>query len=416
MKTPDPRFPESSRRPRVPGPLLLLVALLVPVLTASCADEVLAPGEAPADELFERYVALGNSITAGFQSEGINAQTQVEAYPVLLAEQMNTPFPIPTLTSPGCPPPVINGLTRERLGGAGAPQCSLRGLPAPERIHNLAVPGAATLDLLSNQGQGTNANELTTLILGGFTQIQLAEALEPTFASVWIGNNDVLGAALAGVATEATVTDPAELATNHAQVLDRLEDAGARGGVVIGVADVTLVPNLVPGAAFWAAEAEGALPGTFQVSDACAPEAAGGQGEAVLVPFAWGFGELLARAEAGQEATLDCTDETRVLVPEEVDFLQETVAAYNEALAADAQARGWAWFDPNPLFLELADQGLVPPFPMVSDPEALFGPLFSLDGVHPSGAAHRLVANGVVDAVNATYGTNLEPVEPPALP
>ena len=32
-----------------------------------------------------RYVAIGNSITAGFQSNGINDSTQRRAYPHLLA-------------------------------------------------------------------------------------------------------------------------------------------------------------------------------------------------------------------------------------------------------------------------------------------------------------------------------------------
>jgi hypothetical protein len=39
---------------------------------------------------------------------------------------------------------------------------------------------------------GTNA--LTQFILGGRTQIQAMMASQPTFVSVWIGNNDVLAA------------------------------------------------------------------------------------------------------------------------------------------------------------------------------------------------------------------------------
>ena len=44
------------------------------------------------DPLFRRYAALGNSITAGFQSAGINDSTQRRAYPVLLAMAMGTDF------------------------------------------------------------------------------------------------------------------------------------------------------------------------------------------------------------------------------------------------------------------------------------------------------------------------------------
>lgn len=391
---------------------LFVLLALITGLTA-CSDEVLAPPEAPADALFDRYVALGNSITAGFQSEGINQLTQLEAYPVHLARQMNTSFPIPSLAFPGCPPPVTNPLTRERLGGPGAPPCALRGLPAPDDIHNLAVPGARTFDLLSNTGEASAANELTTLILGGLTQIQVAESMAPTFATVWIGNNDVLGAALSGIGTEATVTDPVELAADYAEVLDRLEAAGAGGGVVVGVADVTLIPHLSPGAAYWQAEQAGGLPATFQVDPSCAPEAAGGVGGSTLVPFAWGFGELFALASQGTPVTLDCTDESRVLTGPEIEFLQQTVAAYNDALETEALDRGWAWFDPNPTFVALADAGLIPPFPLVETPGQLFGPVFSLDGVHPSSDTHRILANELSDVINQTYNTSLSQIEAP---
>ena len=55
--------------------------------------------------IFSSYVALGNSITAGYQSGGINDSTQRLSYAVLLAKQMGTRFAYPSLVMPGCPPP-----------------------------------------------------------------------------------------------------------------------------------------------------------------------------------------------------------------------------------------------------------------------------------------------------------------------
>ena len=46
----------------------------------------------PVDPLFARYVSMGNSITAGFQSGGINDSTQQQSYAVLLAQAMHSPF------------------------------------------------------------------------------------------------------------------------------------------------------------------------------------------------------------------------------------------------------------------------------------------------------------------------------------
>lgn len=389
------------------GICLLVIAALT--LTACENDSLLSP-EPPANDLFTNYVALGNSITAGFQSDGINGQTQQASYAVLLAQQMGTSFTVPELNLPGCPPPLTNPLTGERVGGPEAPECALRATPPPRRINNTAVPGAAVLDALSNLDAESNANTLTTLILGGRTQVERAAEVNPTFASVWLGNNDVLGAALSGVVTADNVTSPEVFQQRYSAVLDELEAAGAEGGVLVGVADVTLVPHLSPGAAYWQVDQEtDAFPPTFQVDNSCAPEAFGGVGEETLVPFGYGFGELFAQAVQGVPVTLDCATAPRVLSLGEIVDISTAVQSYNAIIAAEADARGWAFYSPNPTFEQLQSEGAIPPFPDLQNPSELFGPIFSLDGVHPSTAAHELVAAEIAAEINATYGTNLAP-------
>jgi hypothetical protein len=49
------------------------------------------------DDMFRNYVAIGNSITAGYQSSGINDSTQAQSYAVLVARQMGTRFAFPAL-------------------------------------------------------------------------------------------------------------------------------------------------------------------------------------------------------------------------------------------------------------------------------------------------------------------------------
>ncbi len=384
------------------------------LLVPACDDETLvSPAPDAQDELFERYVALGNSITAGFQSEGINRETQQESYAALLAEQMGVPFDAPLLNMPGCPAPLTNPLTGERLGSAQPDGCALRSTPAPLVLNNVAVPGAATLDPLSNLDPESNPNPLTTLMLGGRTQLDAALDADPTFVSVWIGNNDVLGAAISGVVTEDNVTPVGEFSERIGELLDGLSGGDVQGGVLIGVADVTLIPHLSPGNAYWSMAESGALPPTFQVAQSCGPSQVGGVGEETLVPFGYGFGELLARASEGEPVTLDCAQDMRVLSAQELGQLVQTVSAYNQILAEEASNRGWAFFDPNPTFGALADEGLIPAFPNLEDPGQLFGPVFSLDGVHPGAGAHRLVTNGLIDAINQVYGTSISPVDPP---
>src|SRR5919109_4676980 len=81
----------------------------------------------PADQLFRSYVAIGNSITAGFQSDGINDATQRQSYAFLLAGQMRTRFAYPSIARRGCPPPLINWQTGARSGTGSTPTtCDLR--------------------------------------------------------------------------------------------------------------------------------------------------------------------------------------------------------------------------------------------------------------------------------------------------
>ena len=73
-----------------------------------------------ADPIFKSYVALGNSLTAGYQSGGINDSTQAQSYAVLLARAMGTRFAYPALAKPGCPPPINNFLAQTRVTLKGA--------------------------------------------------------------------------------------------------------------------------------------------------------------------------------------------------------------------------------------------------------------------------------------------------------
>ena len=404
----------SERIRRAIRPLLLL--LIPTTFLAGCDDQgLISPSPELEEDLFARYVALGNSITAGFQSEGINEETQMESYAALLAGQMGTRYDAPLLNLPGCPAPLVNPITRERVGGATPADCGLRATPVPRFLNNVAVPGAAALDLTANLGPGTSANPLTTLFLGGRTQVEAALDADPTFVSVWMGNNDVLGAAILGIVTEDNVTSVSSFQSRVVRALDALEAGGVQGGVLIGVADVTLIPHLTPGVAFWSAAQQGLLPPTFQVAPTCAPAAQGGVGESTLVPFGFGFGDLFLRAQVGLPVALNCATAPRVLSPQEIGILTQAVTGYNEVLAAQAQARGWAFFDPNPTFRELREDGLIPFFPDLLNPTALFGPIFSLDGVHPSAAAHRLVTNELIRVINGVYGTSLTPLDMPEL-
>ena len=175
-----------SRTPRthaVARGALLLGA--VGAFVVACNSDTTLLGPKPNNAIFTSYVALGNSITAGYQSGGINDSTQKQSYAVLLAHAMNTRFAYPSLVAPGCPPPISNLLTGARVGGATSTgsTCLLRSPgSATATINNVAVPGIATAD--PTAAVGPNANTLVQLFLGGETMVQKALDNQPTFATV----------------------------------------------------------------------------------------------------------------------------------------------------------------------------------------------------------------------------------------
>src|SRR6267154_2846448 len=381
----------------------------------------------PVDPLFARYVSMGNSITAGFQSGGINDSTQQQSYAVLLAQAMHSPFYSPLMNRPGCPPPYTNVFaqpTPTRVGGGTSTTCALRKIPAnpPPYISNTAVPGAEVEDIFNNLDTASNANTLTQFFLGGLTQAQMMERAHPTFVSVWIGNNDVLGAATnstnGGDSTK--ITSLANFQARYGALLDTVAAAGPEGAVLIGVANVTAIPFFSRGATYWAIKnglvPGAAFPAAFTVSSNCAPIATGipgARGDSVLVGFPYGAA-LLGAAQAGAPRNLDCADTVaQIVVPKELVKLVTAVTAYNAYISAQATTRGWAYLDPNAKLAALAtDTAQVRPFPYfpqgnAGDTVAVrrpFGRAFSLDAVHPSAATHRLLADTLRKVINAAYG------------
>jgi len=387
---------------------LSLAAGLV-LAAVGCSNEDLITPPVPqykGGAMFQRYVAMGNSFTAGFQSGGINDSTQQQSYVALVAGKMGSPFYYPSLNPPGCPPPFTNIFTGARVLGGTSTTCALRNPNIPPFLTNVAVPGAEVIDGISNFPKpGTNSNALTLVMLGARTQTQAMMDARPTFVSVWLGNNDLLGAVEAGDTTLAT--DTAAFRTEYAQVLDSIDATGA-SAVLIAVglghlANNVVVPFFSRGSTWYGLWASGAFaPAPFTVAANCAPP----RGDTVIVSFAYGFG-LLAASQAGPD-TLSCTA-APVVEPPEVAFFVRLQLEYNAIIQALAAAHGWAFTDSvNTTLDSLAGvPNQFAPFPnsAVACSGSPFGLAFSCDGIHPNQGTQLLIARKLVRAINAKYGS-----------
>ena len=407
-----------------------LRAFLTVALAAAvgCDHDAAVFNVRPADPLFRTYVAIGNSITAGYQSDGISNSTQQQSYAFLLASQMRTRFAYPALAGRGCPPPLTNWQTGARAGaGSTSTTCDLRtATSATDILNNVAVPGAASTEV--NSPNSPYHNTLTTLFLGGETQVQRATEAHPTFLSIWIGNNDVLQAAATGLVNPTSgisrgITPVATYISNYDAMLSALTAAAPNAkAILIGTVNTSAAPLLFDVAAFQNptflrafSGAAGAPAGTdIFVHPNCT-------GSGALVSFA-----ILAQMKSGAHPrAIVCQKNTPgfpapvgdifILDDEDQAALTAAVNAYNAHVQAKATELGWAYADPNALITQLRQAGCILPVPNLaaSATSSPFGACVSLDGVHPSATGQAQLTNALIALINAQYKTSLATVTVP---
>jgi lysophospholipase L1-like esterase len=224
---------------------------------------------------FSKFVALGNSLTAGFSDNALFIASQQGAYPNILAQkfalvgggEFTTPFmndniggmllggnqilgPRLFLAPGNNPTPVAGPPTTEVSNVLAGP------------FNNMGVPGAKSFHLLA-PGYGNIAGVATGQAnpyfvrfasAPGTTIIADAVAQNPTFFSLWIGNNDVLSYATSGGTGTNQLTNPnpatyssnditntAVFASVYSTLIDQLTANGAKG-VVANIPYVSTVP------------------------------------------------------------------------------------------------------------------------------------------------------------------------------
>jgi len=369
--------------------------------------------------LFASYVALGNSITAGYQSGGILDSTQRQSFARLLALQAGTRYGYASLAGVGCPPPIVNFQTGARFGGSSSTSgtCDLRG-NAVAILNNVAVPGAYTNDLTAPTS--ATSNPLTTFILGGRTQVQKAIQANPTFVTIEIGNNDWLPAGLTGVlfpdssvgSTGLTNTD--SVIAQYARAVNALVAARPKlKGLLIGVFPLQAPAALFPAESLYTnpllqAEFTAAAGGTVTYFPNCI-----GSHALISVDILAFFAKL-----PPQERIVSCQrgvpaeplGDFFILDTFKQDTIQTAITAWNAYISAKADSLGWAYLDPLTLFAPLKQSGAIPAFPNFASATQPFGPYITLDGIHPSGAAHVAIANALITIINAKYGVSIPTV------
>lgn len=215
---------------------------------------------------FSRYVAVGNSLTAGYMDGTVYKSGQANSFPNLLSQQFAT-IGGGAFTQPSFEEDVnnlggIQGFAGTRLvinasaGGvqniAGASTITLT--PQAKAYNNMGVPGAKSFHLGLQGYAALNPYFARHATSPTASVIADAVSLNPTFFTNWIGANDVLAyATTGGIGVNQTgnlnpatygmndITDPTVFASVYSQIINALTVNGAKG-VVATIPSVTSIP------------------------------------------------------------------------------------------------------------------------------------------------------------------------------
>lgn len=443
------------------------------VVTYNTSDG-LPPTAGSAD--FSKFVSLGNSLTAGFSDNALFIEGQKGGYANILAQQFSLvgggEFKIPFMADN------IGGFTggnpqygpRLYFNGTGPAQLTATPTTNPSTVlagpfNNLGVPGAKSFHLLTPGYGAFNP------YFGRFASVPSAKIIDdatvqnPTFFSLWIGNNDVLAyASSGGTGTNQLgnfnpstygnndITDPTVFSNTYSTLLNSLTANGAKG-VVANIPYVTSIPffKTVP---YNPANLSSALVGALNsgyatynggiqialANNLITPQEAArrtinfvvGQNPVVIVDSYLtdlsGLGipsyrqttteDLIVLSSAGVSAQAHLLAGNGTQVPlsdawvvskDEVLELKTATDAYNATIQSLASSKGLAFVDANAILNQVATTGISGNgFTLTST--FVTGGAFSLDGVHPSPRGYALIANKFLEAINAKYGSNFKGV------
>ena len=227
---------------------------------------------------FSNFVAVGNSLTAGYADNALYITGQQNSFPNILAQQFalvgGGAFTQPLMADNAggllLNGTQITGNRRVLAIGADGPSPAVYGGTSTTEVtnkltgpfNNMGTPGAKSFHLLA-PNYGNVAGVATGMANPYFarfastpeaTIIADAVAQDPTFFSLWIGNNDVLGFATSGGAgvdqtgnmnpgsyASNDITDPQVFASVYSQLVNQLVATGA-DGILTNIPNVTDVP------------------------------------------------------------------------------------------------------------------------------------------------------------------------------
>jgi hypothetical protein len=431
----------------------LLSALLAPaLLMMSCAtndDLPTSPSYDSAADLagLQAYAAVGNSLTAGYQSGAWgNPEHIANSYPNLIARQLGiSNFKQVSMTGGGLTfldtdgdgtPDTPAGNMTVNFDETGSPVLGYTQFEAAAGIfadpspyvatdltapRNFGIPGitlayayGATLDQYYAGGLGNPYAGFYLPAGAGMSQVAAAASSGANFITCWLGNNDVLGYVTSG--GTGTITDAA---TFEAVLGGTAMALGAAEYLVMyNVPSVTSIPYVTyPNGTIRAMLAAAGMDPVLMAMDddlgmAVPVDISAGSGNYVLLPA---LTAMAANPMLG--SPMAPLPDSMVLDAAELAMAEEAVATFNALIAGTVDAfnamgrsKDILLVDANAFFDDVVANGYHT-FGSTFTTEFVSGGIFSLDGVHPTSLGYAIVANETIATMNAGWGFDIMPVD-----
>ncbi|MCC7430373.1 hypothetical protein IT568_05990, partial [bacterium] len=265
----------------------------------------------------------------------------------------------------------------------------------------------------SSAGFGAGNTYFDIVLRGQGPVIQQAMVQQPTFASVWLGNNEVLGYATAGGLMD---LDPNTagfspfnkdaFALYYSAIWDSLKKVGTTKGITFTVPKVTNAPFFTTLKPYFTHEDNPAIPENVKVP-VWGQELDGTSRKLKETEFVLLTASDSLKVGYGQDS-LKALHNQFILDEAEIAIITDFTNSYNATITTVAQTNGIPVVDIN-TFLEkfLPENGGYELNGITLTTEFISGGLFGLDGVHPNVVGYGLLTNEIIPKINEKYGTNL---------
>ncbi|MCL6494772.1 MAG: SGNH/GDSL hydrolase family protein [Ignavibacterium sp.] len=407
-----------------------------------------------------KYVAIGNSLTAGYQSGTLFYSAQIYAFPYLIAKQAGVEMTGLKVSDPGLGGRLeiksLSPFTLYTNPNSGSPMNL--SLPAP--YQNLGVPGALAYDVLF----ATNKDNCASAVFAGTpnpyfdhilrnsalnigTQLQQALAQNPTLITLWIGNNDVLGYATSGGTAPSAPTSATQFQQLFGGICGGIAQAG-KEAVVANIPNVSAIPffttvgpQIALSTPWYQLAPQGVVGLVYQ-------KTGGTIGVADSVSLLTGTNLVTLRGSSyapllGQPTGkfyrdnglvipvgIDTTKpfgfhpqnpwpNSLILDTDEIQIANQAVTNYNNIIASTAANFNFAVVDINSVFNQIRQNdftGGTVYNGVTFRTTFVTGGLFSLDGVHPTNQGQAIIANEFIKVINNKYNAQFPLVDVSAIP